>query len=108
MLFHLTLSRSCLQDTEFPGIVARPIGNFKSPSEYHYQTLRCNVDLLKIIQLGLTFTDSEGRLPPGIATWQFNFRFSLTYAQASSLFIPISFAYGATLHIVISSANSHM
>ncbi|ELR15719.1 ccr4associated factor, putative [Acanthamoeba castellanii str. Neff] len=73
-------------DTEFPGIVARPIGNFKSPSEYHYQTLRCNVDLLKIIQLGLTFTDGEGRLPPGVATWQFNFKFSLTedmYAQDS-------------------------
>lgn len=27
-------------DTEFPGVVARPIGNFKSPSDYHYQTLR--------------------------------------------------------------------
>ncbi len=66
-----------IQDTEFPGIVARPIGNFKTPSEYHYQTLRCNVDLLKIIQLGLTFTDHEGRLPLGVCTWQFNFKFSL-------------------------------
>lgn len=27
-------------DTEFPGIVARPVGNFKNSGEYHYQTLR--------------------------------------------------------------------
>jgi CCR4-NOT transcription complex subunit 7/8 len=41
-----------LQDTEFPGVVAKPLGNH---ADYHYQTLRCNVDLLKIIQLGITF-----------------------------------------------------
>jgi len=73
-------------DTEFPGVVARPIGNFKSQSDYHYQTLRCNVDLLKIIQLGLTFSDEDGNLPHGVCTWQFNFRFNLSedmYAQDS-------------------------
>jgi len=25
-------------DTEFPGVVARPIGSFKSSSDFHYQT----------------------------------------------------------------------
>jgi len=73
-------------DTEFPGVVARPIGSFRSSSDYHYQTLRCNVDLLKIIQLGLTFTDENGNLPPGVCTWQFNFKFNLKedmYAQDS-------------------------
>jgi CCR4-NOT transcription complex subunit 7/8 len=30
----------CGQDTEFPGVVARPIGTFKTSSDYHYQTLR--------------------------------------------------------------------
>ena len=39
------------QDTEFPGVVARPIGQFTGNADYHYQTLRCNCDLLKIIQL---------------------------------------------------------
>lgn len=68
------------QDTEFPGIVARPIGSFRSTADYHYQTLRCNVDLLKIIQLGLTFTDENGDLPAGPCTWQFNFKFNLKYA----------------------------
>lgn len=65
------------QDTEFPGVVARPIGTFKTPSDYHYQTLRCNVDLLRIIQLGLTLCDEKGRKPEGKCVWQFNFRFSL-------------------------------
>ncbi|XP_023239589.1 CCR4-NOT transcription complex subunit 7-like [Centruroides sculpturatus] len=65
-------------DTEFPGVVARPIGEFKSSAEYQYQLLRCNVDLLKIIQLGLTFLDEEGGTPSGYSTWQFNFKFNLT------------------------------
>ena len=66
-----------MQDTEFPGVVARPIGSFKSSSDFHYQTLRCNVDLLKIIQIGLTLCNEEGQLAPGICTFQFNFKFSL-------------------------------
>ncbi|KAF5330267.1 hypothetical protein D9758_014459 [Tetrapyrgos nigripes] len=64
-------------DTEFPGVVARPIGNFKTSSDYHYQTMRCNVDLLKIIQVGITLSDEEGSYSPEGATWQFNFRFSV-------------------------------
>ncbi|KAK3535914.1 hypothetical protein QTP70_021210 [Hemibagrus guttatus] len=73
-------------DTEFPGVVARPIGEFRSNADYQYQLLRCNVDLLKIIQLGLTFMNEQGEYPPGTSTWQFNFRFNLTedmYAQDS-------------------------
>ncbi|KAI8084887.1 ribonuclease H-like domain-containing protein [Halteromyces radiatus] len=73
-------------DTEFPGVVARPIGTFRTSSDYHYQTLRCNVDLLKIIQLGVTFADQHGNLPGNICTWQFNFKFNLDddmYAQDS-------------------------
>ncbi|OOF92111.1 hypothetical protein ASPCADRAFT_210517 [Aspergillus carbonarius ITEM 5010] len=91
-------------DTEFPGIVARPMGTFTNKADYHYQTLRCNVDLLKMIQLGITLFSNEGEVPPPNATdangqplgnslvpapctWQFNFRFSLEedmYAQEST------------------------
>jgi len=42
--------------------------------------------LLKIIQLGLTFTDENGNLPLDVCTWQFNFKFNLKedmYAQDS-------------------------
>ena len=65
------------QDTEFPGVVARPIGSFGSHTDYHYQTLRCNVDLLKLIQLGLTFADEAGNLVEDCPTWQFNFQCDL-------------------------------
>lgn len=95
---------SSLQDTEFPGIVARPIGQFTTKADYHYQTLRCNVDLLKMIQLGITLFKPDGSLPPPDAaslpksqfhqtllptpcTWQFNFKFSLEsdmYAREST------------------------
>ncbi|XP_068456626.1 CCR4-NOT transcription complex subunit 8 isoform X1 [Clinocottus analis] len=68
-------------DTEFPGVVVRPIGEFRSTVDYQYQLLRCNVDLLKIIQLGLTFMNEDGDYPLGTTTWQFNFKFNLTYAD---------------------------
>ncbi|CAH9112911.1 unnamed protein product [Cuscuta epithymum] len=66
-------------DTEFPGIVIRPVGNFKNSNDYHYQTLKNNVDMLKLIQLGLTFSDEKGNLPTSgtedkYCIWQFNFR----------------------------------
>ena len=78
-------------DTEFPGIVARPVGNFSTKADYHYQTLRCNVDLLKMIQLGITLFKTDGTLPSEsmeekrpfppnlspVCTWQFNFHFDL-------------------------------
>ncbi|KAK3717780.1 CCR4-NOT core DEDD RNase subunit [Vermiconidia calcicola] len=100
-------------DAEFPGIVARPVGAFaQSKAEYHYQTLRCNVDILKPIQVGITLWTAEGDLPPQQptpdllsrmnngkshpyphnnlmylpCTWVFNFQFNLEddmYAEAS-------------------------
>ncbi|KAF4625937.1 hypothetical protein G7Y89_g12224 [Cudoniella acicularis] len=93
-------------DTEFPGVVARPMGAFNGKSDYHYQCLRCNVDLLKIIQLGITMFSEDGESPPATmeeneitslgrkynppsvpCTWQFNFKFSLEndmYSEASA------------------------
>ena len=77
------------------------MGDFQNKASYHYQTVRCNVDLLKIIQLGITLFSISGDVPPAhldasslsyqpkalqhhanniIAcptTWSFNFRFSL-------------------------------
>ncbi|KAL3844003.1 hypothetical protein ACJIZ3_001406 [Penstemon smallii] len=70
-------------DTEFPGVVLRPLGNFKHINEYNYQTLKDNVDMLKLIQLGLTLSDENGNLPTcgtgACCIWQFNFReFNMT------------------------------
>ncbi|KAK1630799.1 hypothetical protein QYE76_005114 [Lolium multiflorum] len=66
-------------DTEFPGVVCRPLGTFKSPADFNYATLKANVDMLKLIQLGLTFSNSAGALPAPSpnnrpCVWQFNFR----------------------------------
>ncbi|KAM0686287.1 CCR4-NOT core DEDD RNase subunit, partial [Conglomerata obtusa] len=72
-------------DTEFPGVVAKPTGNFTSQSAFLYQQLRCNVDLLRIIQLGITLSDHKGNYPSP-CTWQFNFTFNLEsdmYSQDS-------------------------
>ena len=70
--------------------VARPVGTFKDQSDFHYHMLRCNVDMLKLIQLGLTFTDGDGHLAHvngQYCIWQFNFKeFSLredVYARDS-------------------------
>jgi len=73
-------------DTEFPGVVAKPVGNFNNMEEYRYQQVKCNVDLLKLIQLGISLFDREGNSPKGISTWQFNFKFNLSedlYAEDS-------------------------
>ena len=72
------------------------MGKFTTKADYHYQTLRCNVDLLQVIQLGITLFSDNGKLPDEQAenglsisghypnnmmacpyTWQFNFRFSI-------------------------------
>lgn len=69
---HVTLA------VEFPGIVARPIGEFKSNRDYHYQVVRANADILNVVQLSLTLTDSMGKTPENCpCTFQFNFKFDL-------------------------------
>lgn len=73
-------------DTEFPGVVAKPVGDLSS-NGFAYQTLQCNVDLLKIIQLGISFCGENGETPAeGCYCYQFNFRFDLNedmYAEDS-------------------------
>jgi len=63
-------------DTQFPGLVARPTGPFCDYEEFNYMTLKCNVDLTRVIQVGLTFSDAKGNRPKGISTWRFNFEFN--------------------------------
>ena len=63
-------------DTKFPGVLAKPIGNFTNVFIREYQKLKVNVDLLNIIQLGLTLADKNGNIPE-ICTFQFNFLYDL-------------------------------
>lgn len=62
-------------DTEFPGFI------YQIPTytqENYYKTVKSNVDLLKLIQIGLTLSDSEGNYPEQHHTWQFNIDFDWT------------------------------
>ncbi|KAJ6829088.1 putative CCR4-associated factor 1-like protein 7 [Iris pallida] len=58
-------------DTEFPGVIVRPVVPDGASASF-YSSLKANVDLLKPIQLGLTFADKDFRKPP--VAFQFNFR----------------------------------
>ena len=59
-------------DTEYPGIVYQVENNL---DEFYYKSVKLNVESLKLIQLGITLSDSRGRFPYPYHTWQFNFEF---------------------------------
>mmetsp|Transcript_49484 Transcript_49484/g.106597 ORF Transcript_49484/g.106597 Transcript_49484/m.106597 type:complete len:312 (-) Transcript_49484:84-1019(-) len=64
-------------DAQFPGLVALPAGPFGNYADYNYQTLRLNVELTKVIQIGFSFMDENGNRPDdGPSTWRFNFQFN--------------------------------
>lgn len=49
--------------------------------------MRCNVDLLKPVQVGLTLADEDGNYPQDISTWEFNFHFSIQCVGYNSSYI---------------------
>ena len=65
-------------DTEFPGTVY-DIDLQNITDAFYYKSLKMNVDQLKLIQLGITLTDENGKYPKNIPyhTWQFNFQFDI-------------------------------
>ncbi|XVE66965.1 hypothetical protein DITRI_Ditri08aG0122100 [Diplodiscus trichospermus] len=67
-------------DTEFPGTIFKQDKRIIQENNpiINYQYMKANIDALNIIQLGLTFADSEGNLPdfgtPYCYIWEFNFK----------------------------------
>lgn len=49
-----------------------------SSNIFEYNTLRENVNKLKIIQLGITLCSAAGQVASDYPTWQFNFQFDTT------------------------------
>uniref|UniRef100_A0A914M2Q6 poly(A)-specific ribonuclease n=1 Tax=Meloidogyne incognita TaxID=6306 RepID=A0A914M2Q6_MELIC len=71
-------------DTEFPGVVITPVGQFYAKDEFNYQQLYCNVNLLKLIQVGFTLMNEKGDLTPNRDIWQFNLHFSVAEDMGSA------------------------
>ena len=67
-------------DTEFPGIV---YSVSSITEDFYFKTLKLNVDSLKLIQLGITLSNSKGEYPKPYHTWQFNFEFDYTKDKSS-------------------------
>lgn len=63
-------------DTEFPGVVVEDI-TVQNEQHREYHRIKANVDILKIIQIGITLADENGKMPTPISTWQFNFDFDI-------------------------------
>jgi CCR4-NOT transcription complex subunit 7/8 len=61
-------------DTEFPGFVYKANDGLDFWTK-QWDTLRLNVDNLRLIQFGLAIADENGNPPPGCGVWQFNFTF---------------------------------
>ena len=51
-------------DTEFPGVLVRPILSYRDTYQYRYYTTKANVDMLKIIQVAswLCFSELKKRM----------------------------------------------
>jgi CCR4-NOT transcription complex subunit 7/8 len=66
-------------DTEFPGVVVNQATDQNSVYRSGYSMMRDNVNLLKMIQLGICFTDEYGNVPDDghCGCWQFHFKFDL-------------------------------
>lgn len=49
--------------------------------DFEYQLIRENVNMLKLIQIGITLSNEKGEVPKENLTWQFNFKFDLKYEK---------------------------
>ena len=62
-------------DTEFAGFIVKTQNG--SPEDVRYNAEQQNVNLLKLIQIGITLGDDTGSLPTPVCTWQFNFKYNI-------------------------------
>ena len=65
-------------DTEFPGTVYN-LKNYTKKNIY-YETIRMNINSLKLIQVGISLRNKKGEYPSKYSyyTWQFNLKFDIS------------------------------
>jgi CCR4-NOT transcription complex subunit 7/8 len=85
-------------DSEFPGIVGKPNKLRKEVKEDQYQILKCNVDLLQIIQLGFAFADENGKISSSSGCLQFNFHFNIESEMFAQDSIDLLLKSGVNFH----------
>ena len=92
-------------DTEFPGVVY-PLTEYTQ--DFYYQSLKLNVDSLKLIQLGITLSDVNGNLPKGTHTWQFNLKFNIKKDKISPESLSLLHNSGINFETLCSNGIDHL
>ena len=91
-------------DTEFPGIVY----SISSISDdFYYKSLKLNVESLKLIQLGITLSNSNGENPKPYHTWQFNFEFDYLKDKYSESSLKLLISSGINFNKLKTNGINH-
>ena len=91
-------------DTEYPGIV---YSVSSITEDFYYKTLKLNVDSLKLIQLGITLTNSKGEYPEPYHTWQFNFEFDYLKDKSSQSSLKLLISSGINFNKLKTNGINH-
>ena len=104
LISHLNEYNYIGMDTEFPGIV---YSLTSITNDFYYKSLKLNVDSLKLIQLGITLSNSKGETPKPYHTWQFNFEFDFSKDKFSQSSIKLLISSGINFENLKNNGINH-
>ena len=104
LISHLSEYNYIGMDTEFPGIV---YSLTSITDDFYYKSLKLNVDSLKLIQLGITLSNSKGETPKPYHTWQFNFEFDFSKDKFSQSSIKLLISSGINFENLKNNGINH-
>ena len=104
LISHLNEYNYIGMDTEFPGIV---YSLTSITDDFYYKSLKLNVDSLKLIQLGITLSNSKGETPKPYHTWQFNFEFDFSKDKFSHSSIKLLISSGINFENLKNNGINH-
>ena len=91
-------------DTEFPGIV---YSISSITDDFYFKTMQLNVNSLKLIQLGITLSNSKGEYPKPYHTWQFNFEFDYIKDKSSQSSMNLLMSSGLNFNKMKTNGINH-